>query len=212
MVMPAGSSFCLPFSQLFAEFEWARADTIFKGDFGVMDEGIHPTDISQRSLGDCYFIAAICAISENEDRIKKLFISQKRNEQGVYCVTFCVTGTWEHILLDDYFVIDPQCGYRSAFSCSRDNQIWMMLLLKAWAKIYGGYLNVCGGTTLEVLPDLTGAPSAHFDPKIGSEEYHWEVLMDASDNEFIMCASTPVIEGVGSNGIDEKTGLVSDHA
>lgn len=39
------------------------------------------------------------------------------------------------------------------------NELWVILLEKAWAKIYGSYDNIEGGLTRECLHDLTGAPT-----------------------------------------------------
>lgn len=128
-----------------------------------MDEGITPTSIEQRVLGDCYFLAAICAIAEHPERLERIIHSKKVNSQGLYCVSIFLTGNWEQVYLDDWFAIDTGCGYRVAFSCTKDQQIWLMLLLKAWAKVNGGYLNICGGMPLEPMTDLTGAPGVHFE-------------------------------------------------
>lgn len=207
-----GSKFLLP-SEYFAELEWERADVIFKNNFSVCDDGIYPVDIVQKTLGDCYLIATICAISEKSDRIRRLLITQNKTKPGIYCVALCIQGTWEYIIMDDYFTIDPLGGYRPAFSCSKDNQLWVMLLLKAWAKAYGGYMNVCGGTTLESLAELTGAPTAHFDTTINTPEFHWDNLHQATKAGYILCCSSKTKEnGVELNGTDPETGIVFCHA
>lgn len=186
---------------------------IFRNKFSICDDGIYPTDIVQKTLGDCYLIATICAMAERPSLIKRLLISQKTNKAAVYCVALCITGNWEYVMLDDYYVIDPQAGYRPAFSCSKDNQLWVMLLLKAWAKVYGGYLNVCGGTTLESLSELTGAPTAHYDTRLESPDYHWKTLHQASKVGYIMCCSSKTKEnGMELNGTDPESGIVYCHA
>lgn len=110
--------------------------------------------------------------------------------------------------MDDYFTIDTGCGYRVAFSCTKDNQIWLMLLLKAWAKVHGGYLNICGGMPLEPLMDLTGAPGAHYDTKKGSLLEHWETIKDAVKHNYILTCTTPD----SAESKDPETGLVTCHA
>lgn len=81
---------------------WARPDEIFKGaKYSVYDHDIHPNDIKQGMLGDCYYLSAIAAIAEQEDRIKKLFLARKTNSEGVYCVALCINGMWEDVVLDD---------------------------------------------------------------------------------------------------------------
>lgn len=48
--------------------------------------------------------------------------------------------------------------YEPAFSSSVDGGLWVILLEKAWAKIYKSYKKIEAGFTIEVLHDLTGAP------------------------------------------------------
>lgn len=45
-----------------------------------------------------------------------------------------------------------------AFSDSIDGGLWVILLEKAWAKVYKSYKKISGGLCLEALHDLTGAP------------------------------------------------------
>lgn len=173
-----------------------------------MDEGISPSAIEQRILGDCYFLAAVCAVAERPERLSRIFVSKKPNAQGLYCLNMFVTGNWESVFLDDWFTIDTGCGYRTAFSCTKDNQIWLMLLLKAWAKVYGGYLNICGGMPLEPLTDLTGAPGAHFETKSGSLMEHWGTIKNAIKSNYILTCTTPD----GPDSKDPGTSLITSHA
>ena len=54
---------------------------------------------------------------------------------------------------------------RGAYSQSNSNEgdtkdeLWVLLLEKAYAKVYGGYGNIVGGSGLEALKNLTGAPT-----------------------------------------------------
>lgn len=152
-------------------------------------------------------------MAEKEERVLRLFVNKATNKPGIYCVSLFITGIWESVILDDYFTIDPQAGYRPSFSCSKDNQLWVMLILKAWAKVYGGFLNVCGGTTLESLAELTGAPTAHYDTRLEDEDYHWNNIYKASQVGYVMCCSSKTQEnGVELNGKDPECGIVYCHA
>ena len=48
------------------------------------------------------------------------------------------------------------------FSSAHGSEIWVLLLEKAWAKIYGSYENIEAGYTREALYALTGAPTKVF--------------------------------------------------
>ena len=53
-------------------------------------------------------------------------------------VWLCIDGAWRLIELDGYFPVVPT-GDRPAFSHGEDNELWVMLLEKAYAKAYGNY-------------------------------------------------------------------------
>lgn len=46
---------------------------------------------------------------------------------------------------------------------SPGNDLWVLLLEKAMAKIHGSYFNLIGGSTKDALIDLTGCPCESFD-------------------------------------------------
>lgn len=48
-----------------------------------------------------------------------------------------------------------------AFSRSVEGELWVILLEKAWAKLYGSYKQIEAGFPDEPLHDLTGAPIKH---------------------------------------------------
>jgi calpain-15 len=60
----------------------------------------------------------------------------------MYCVRLCIDGCWKAITVDDLF---PVRNNKPVFSQSSSNEIWVMLLEKAWAKVYGGYSNIQAG-------------------------------------------------------------------
>jgi len=42
------------------------------------------------------------------------------------------------------------------------NEIWVLVLEKAWAKVYGSYQRIEAGTAGEAFHPLTGCPSTAF--------------------------------------------------
>lgn len=47
---------------------------------------------------------------------------------------------------------------KPAFTSAKDNELWVVLLEKAWAKLYSSYKRIEAGYPEEGLHDLTGAP------------------------------------------------------
>lgn len=70
-----------------------------------------------------------------------------------------VNGERKVVIVDDYFPFNPDTGNWAMSKSSQEKEIWVMLLEKAWAKIFGNYMRIEGGTTGEALPSLCGAPT-----------------------------------------------------
>jgi len=71
-------------------------------------------------------------------------------------MNLCINGEWTAIWVDDYF---PVIDQRLVFTTGRNQAIWVMLLEKAWAKVFKSYKNTEAGYVSEALRILSGAPS-----------------------------------------------------
>ena len=69
----------------------------------------------------------------------------------------CENGEFREIIIDDYFPYNDS-KKKPAFCHSSQNELWVMILEKVWAKINENYEQIIGGSALEVLHDFTGAP------------------------------------------------------
>ena len=196
----------------YQDLGWARPPEMFGvGDTKIYSDGINPNDIEQGGLGDCYLLSALASIAEHPDRVTRLLYSKEVNGSGVYCVTMCITGIWEEIILDDQFPVTTY-DKKPAFNSSKSEELWVMLLEKAWAKVNGGYNNIVGGLIREVLHDLTGAPAITFFTGEGTPDSHWKTLLVGERNNFIMACGTSDIGGTGDDSRDNRTGLCGNHA
>lgn len=72
-----------------------------------------------------------------------------------------------------------------AFTKSHGNELWVLLLEKAWAKCSGSYAEIEAGTCREVLRVLTGAPTMSL---ITDEVDFWEEFTFLVKCQFIMTA------------------------
>jgi calpain-15 len=96
-------------------------------------------------------------------------------------VKLCKNGEWITITIDDFFPCYPD--NTPIFSRAINNQIWVLLLEKAYAKLHGKYINAIfdlgnylllrGGLASEALYDLTGCPTIYYN---FHDEYVREML------------------------------------
>jgi hypothetical protein len=211
----------------FQNIEWKRAVDFMKGEgehaIDVFHSGIESADIIQGSLGDCWFLSALGAIAEHPILVESLFPSNSSHSYqsaGVYTVRICKNGIWQPIRIDDYFPCYPGGG--PIFSKCNGNELWVLLMEKAFAKCHGNYVAIQSGWPYEALLDLTGAPSKYIDlpdPEKITEssklEEIWSEMSKGCAQQFILAASTRSSSDIRHSryGRDSNNiGLVFNHA
>ena len=162
---PMGSPMESPFDTL---IHWWRPDEFMKVDYNqgllepnVFYQTLEPNDIRMGALGDSWFMCALATLAERPALVEWLFITKEVNSWGIYRVKLCKNGEWVTVTIDDYFPCFPEGG--PLFSRSHCNELWVLLLEKAYAKLHGNYNLLWGGYACEGLIDLTGCPCAPFD-------------------------------------------------
>ena len=126
-----------------------------------------PNDIAQGQLGDCYFISAATAIALHRPEILREMITP--GEQGVLKVRFY---QWTPQGLEPYWVpidskvpIDTKTGKPAYAYAGGEEELWPMLIEKAWAAKAGSYSAVEGGDGGEAMEQISGVPSRDYNPK-----------------------------------------------
>ena len=100
---------------------WKRVTDITP--FWELFEGkIEFNDVQQGSLGDCYFLSSITALTEYPFLIREKFRTRKFNEEGYYEMVFFIDGEWQIVFLDDYFPYDPS-NKKFAFATPQNNEL-----------------------------------------------------------------------------------------
>ena len=61
--------------------------------------------------------------------------------------------------VDDYFPTSTETGGLPIFSRANGNELWVLILEKAYAKLHGNYFSLRYGMCHEGLMDLTGCPT-----------------------------------------------------
>lgn len=189
----------------FNSFKWKRASELFNPIY-VFEDGVEPNDINQGQLGDCYFLAALSSLAEFPDRVKALFVTKTVNEAGIYLVNFFLNGQETPIVVDEHLPVGA--NGKPCFATCRDNELWVSLLEKAWAKLHGSYARTEGGLPCFAASHLMGVPSESIQhDSIENSEDFFDLLQSADKRNFTMMAAS---HGAGENRNDE--GVISGHA
>jgi calpain-15 len=127
----------------------------------VFYETIEPNDVRPGVLGNEWFLSAVALLAERPALIERLFITKEINSAGIYKLRLCKNGEWSTVTVDDYFPCYPEG--EPLFAKCHGNELWVMLLEKAFAKLHGNYYLLRGGYVHEALIDLTGCPCVSYD-------------------------------------------------
>lgn len=167
---------------------------VLSGQLFVQDSGeghaVHPSDVNQDALGDCYFVAALASVAkQNPDLIKN---NIQDNGDGTYTVTLYEKKTsWElgfpptqkttfekhtEVVTAEFpqgewtdpkgnvYKVDAHAGFEN-----NQKEMWPLLMEKAYAQWQGdgnlikGYAEISGGHTDQALEAITGNASKVYD-------------------------------------------------
>ena len=162
--------------------------------------GIELSDPTQGALGDCWIVAAASCVAQTPDRIRKLFVTDELNEAGVYAVTLYMMGIPVTVTVDDYLpfeedfwtnypeITDDDLKYAQP---SADGALWMPILEKAAAKLYGNYEMLVGGNMGPAIQTLTGSPYFDLNHETTSIEELWDWITVKMNEGWMVTAGTP---------------------
>jgi Flp pilus assembly pilin Flp len=161
----------------FGDITGATQHTAIPGDVGVVGQGdgtaVHPNDISQGGLGDCYLLAGMGAIALQNRSILENAI--RDNGDGTYTVTFYERNNhpgWQfwrsdydkvEITVNNEFATDANGNpvfAKPGDGTGANRELWPMIIEKAYAQWKGGYQQIGhGGLPSDAMEALTGQPS-----------------------------------------------------
>lgn len=95
------------------------------------------------------------------------------NKAGIYLLTFFVNGKLTPVVVDDYIPVTQK--NKPAFASTKDQELWVILLEKAWAKLHGSYARTEGGLPSFAAIHLLGTPSTSFfnEEQASNAEHFW---------------------------------------
>eukprot|EP00670_Eutreptiella_braarudii_P008262 CAMPEP_0174306358 /NCGR_PEP_ID=MMETSP0810-20121108/396_1 /TAXON_ID=73025 ORGANISM="Eutreptiella gymnastica-like, Strain CCMP1594" /NCGR_SAMPLE_ID=MMETSP0810 /ASSEMBLY_ACC=CAM_ASM_000659 /LENGTH=327 /DNA_ID=CAMNT_0015413043 /DNA_START=277 /DNA_END=1261 /DNA_ORIENTATION=- len=125
----------------------------------LFDRDIEPSDIEQGGVGNCWLMSAFACLAEYPGAIQRCFITKEYSVRGKYKVSIYdkLKGAWETMVVDDHFPCSKKSG-QPLFAKPKDQELWVMIYEKAFAKYCGSYHGLSGGHSVWALNAMTGDP------------------------------------------------------
>ena len=147
------------------EVVWLRPNEIAGCKQPVLfADGVEPGDVIQGTLSDCWILSALSMCATAEGLIENLFedLDHEKNARyskiGMYVCRFYKNGQWLKVIVDDRIPCWAEDNTPVFARCKDANEIWVLLVEKAYAKLHGCYEALGGGEIDYGLRDLTGMP------------------------------------------------------
>ena len=193
------------------KYSWKRLSELFNPkELNIMKEPIDK-DIIQGDLGDCYFLSALQSLSEKPERIKKIIQKNKINDSNIYQANVFINGKPVCIVMDDFFpIIESENKLAFAGINPDSNNIWPLIIEKAYAKANGSYEDIINGNCSDAFRFLTPAPVETINHDYEDKTLFDKITNSLSKGFLVMCDITNTL----NTNLDElaKMGLITNHA
>ena len=177
--------------QDYKDISWKRDFDSPSNNPGV-NNNIFPPDnifinkIIYNKLSNPNLFYALNILGANPDRIKKLFINNKKDSTCLFGVNLCHNGHYEQVVIDDFFPYNNKNNNKT-FLSEENGYIWPQILEKSYAKLYGSYNLISDKSMENIMKDFTCAPVTvidYFGDNLSNE------LLEAYKNGWIILGST----------------------
>lgn len=139
--------------------KWIRARMLGDPTEAVLFDQVKPQDIDQGGLGDCWLMAALACMAEYPTKLKNLFDSRHLSEDGKYKIWLydLAKNEWAPVVIDEFIPCKIVNGEpKPCFASPLGEELWVVLLEKAFAKWCGTYGMLSGGHSAWAFQTLTG--------------------------------------------------------
>ncbi|KAK3940192.1 calpain-D [Diplogelasinospora grovesii] len=202
-------------------------------------EKISGSDVKQGSLGDCWLMASFSGLANVQDGIRRVCVEYDtrigiygfvfyRDGEWIYSIIddklYLKSPCWDspsmqRDLLQQIDREDVERVYRKTYQtgskalffaqCKDQNETWVPLIEKAYAKAHGDYASLSGGWIGEGLEDLSGGVTTELlASDILDLDGFWDNELSRVNEEFLFGCSTGLLDG----GYGDRDGISEGHA
>ncbi|KAK4246922.1 calpain-D [Corynascus novoguineensis] len=200
---------------------------------------VNGSDVKQGSLGDCWLISSLSGLANVEDGIKRICVEYDtkigiygfvfyRDGEWIYSIVddklYLKSPCWDspsmqREMLQQIDREDVERVYRKTYQtgskalffaqCKDQNETWVPLIEKAYAKAHGDYASLSGGWIGEGLEDLSGGVTTELlASDILDLDGFWDNELSKVNEEFLFGCSTGLLDG----GYGDRDGIEEGHA
>ncbi|OBS15410.1 hypothetical protein FPOA_13748 [Fusarium poae] len=192
-------------------------------------------DVKQGSLGDCWIMAGPTALASVPEGLQRICVAYDtkigiygfvffRDGEWIYSIIddklYLKSPCWDspsmqRDLLQQIDREDNEYVYRKTYQtgskalffaqCRDQNETWVPLFEKAYAKAHGDHASLAGGWIGEGVEDLSGGVTTELlTSDILDIDEFWDKEMSRVNDEFLFGASTSLLE----HGYGERNGTI----
>lgn len=168
--------------------QWRRPAQAFGRQtrlFAPAGRGTAKFVMGSAQLPDTWLLDALAALATRPALLERVFVSTRGSRYGVYSLQFFVGDEWVQMTIDDRLPCDER-GVPLYARSGIEDETWVSLVEKAWAKLLGGYDALLGGYIPHALHRLTGeiplclalAPTAPPPGWASAPKAEWDMLLE----------------------------------
>ncbi|KAJ9594825.1 hypothetical protein L9F63_013862, partial [Diploptera punctata] len=182
------------------DIKWRRPDEISQNPC-LLAERMVSRSVTAGRMSSNWMVSALSVLASVGELYRKVIPNYRRQEwnaenisyAGIFHFRFWRFGQWVDVVIDDLL---PTCNNELVFTHSSvENEFWIPLVEKAYAKLHGSYEALEDGHLADALVDFTGGVSETVDLKANDyneqEERRaqlFEKLVDEIRDHSVMCS------------------------